>query len=92
MTADNGSGPEGEPMIQIAAPQPNKDPNVHLGLVPTRVRMEAGQVTYAVGHHIGLDSGWPSHGSHVATNERLKRERSYDHLDGLELRVRRPPR
>jgi site-specific recombinase XerD len=30
--------------------------------------------------------------SHVATNERLKRERSYDHLDGLDLRVRRPPR
>jgi integrase/recombinase XerC/integrase/recombinase XerD len=30
--------------------------------------------------------------SHVATSERLKRERSYDHLDGLELRVRRPPR
>lgn len=30
--------------------------------------------------------------SHVATNERLKRERSYDHIDGLDLRVRRPPR
>jgi integrase/recombinase XerC/integrase/recombinase XerD len=27
---------------------------------------------------------------HVATSERLKRERSYDHLDGMELRVRRP--
>jgi len=27
---------------------------------------------------------------HIATNERLKRERSYDHLDGMELRVRRP--
>lgn len=30
--------------------------------------------------------------SHVATSERLKRERSYDHLDGLDLRVRRPPK
>ncbi len=28
--------------------------------------------------------------SHVATSERLKRERSYDHLDRLEVRIRRP--
>jgi site-specific recombinase XerD len=28
--------------------------------------------------------------SHIATSERLKRERSYDHLDGLDLRIRRP--
>ncbi len=28
--------------------------------------------------------------SHVAASERLKRERGYDHLDGMELRVRRP--
>jgi site-specific recombinase XerD len=28
--------------------------------------------------------------SHVATSERLKRERRYDHLDGLDLRVKKP--
>jgi site-specific recombinase XerD len=30
--------------------------------------------------------------AHVAQSERLKRERAYDHLDSLEMRVRRPPR
>ena len=28
--------------------------------------------------------------SHVASSERIKRDRSYDHLDAMELRVRRP--
>jgi site-specific recombinase XerD len=30
--------------------------------------------------------------SHVAASEKLKRDRSFDHLDGLDLRVRRPRR